>query len=69
MVKTLVRLHATRDSIHEQGKPTDLSWSAGKVVVDGEAYAPIAFHREDAERVVNILMPDAVKWGDSNGQD
>lgn len=29
----------------------DVAWSDGRLVVDGETYQPIAFHREDAERV------------------
>jgi len=44
-----------RDSIYESREPADVRWTDGRVSVDGEMYAPIAFHSEAAEQVVSIL--------------
>lgn len=47
-----------RDVSYNRRPPIDITWEDGKVVVDGEStYAPIAFHHEDAKRVVAILSP------------
>lgn len=32
-----------------------VQWQEGRLIVDGVTYAPIAFHQEDAERVVALV--------------
>jgi hypothetical protein len=45
-----------QETIYECHPPIEIGWEKGKVVVAGQPpYAPIAFHREDAEQVVAIL--------------
>lgn len=45
-----------RDTRFEAPRPVDINWEDGKVVVEGQPpYVPIAFHREDAQRVVQLV--------------
>lgn len=45
-----------RGTLYKKQPPIDIRWDDGKVVVDGKlSYVPIAFHHEDAQRVVALL--------------
>lgn len=60
VILTLRRPGVFRASIRgthfEARQPVNISWEYGKVVVEGQSpYVPIAFHREDAERVVQLV--------------
>ena len=51
-----------RDTLYESQPPIKIAWEDGKVVVDDKrAYVPIAFHQEDAERVVALLVNESSK--------
>jgi hypothetical protein len=49
-----------RETVYEGKPPIDIAWEDGNVVVDGKLlYAPIAFHQEDAQRVVDLLANES----------
>lgn len=50
-----------RDTIYEGHDPSAVRWDGSKFVVDGRPYVPIAFHREDAERVAKLACGETGK--------